>query len=247
MREAQSAPDIEVGWDVRDVDGELVGTVIDVTDQYVLVEQGRFFPDDVYLPTDAIAGVEPGTVTLNVSGQTALDAGWHAGPPVGVGAFSTENFPPGIPLAGQVDELGTTEEDAAPITSGDTPNVSVFRPEEVEYIEQQLLGRLATVDAGGEPHVVPVAHRYNRQLDTIDIGGPELAQSKKYLNVAATGRAAYVVDDLDQHGAPRGIEIRGRGEVLAEGGRALDPSFDDDLIRIYPEHIAQWGLTPRAE
>lgn len=113
MDEPMTQPEIMPGWDVRDIDGELVGTVIEAAESYVLVEQGRFFPDDVYLPLDTIAGVEPGAVTLNIAGQTALDAGWHAGPPVGVGAFSTEHLAPGIPLGGQIDELGTTEEDAA--------------------------------------------------------------------------------------------------------------------------------------
>ncbi len=106
------AQEIEPGWDVRDVDDELVGTVIEVAPNYVVVEQGRFFPDDVYVPDDAIAAIEPGVVRLNVTGKAALDEGWHAAPPVGIGALSTEGLAPGIALGGQVEELGTSEEDA---------------------------------------------------------------------------------------------------------------------------------------
>ncbi len=240
MNEAAHQPAIEPGWDVRDVAGELVGTVIEAAESYVLVEQGRFFPDDVYIPRDAVAGVAPGVVTLNVTGQAALDAGWHAGPPVGVGAFSTENLAPGLAVAGQVDELGTTEDDVA--ASQGAAAGRVFRPEESSYIERQLIGRLATVDASGEPHVVPMTHRYNPDLETIDLGGRDFARSKSYQNVAATGRAAYVIDDFDQHAVPRGLEIRGRGELHPNGGRAIDPAFDEELLRIYPEHIARWGL-----
>lgn len=241
MNEPMPQPEIMPGWDVRDIDGELVGTVIEATESYVLVEQGRFFPDDVYLPLDTVAGVEPGAITLNISGQTALDAGWHVGPPAGIGAFSTEYLAPGIALGGQVDELGTTEDDVSEDAAAST--ASVFRPEEIAYIESRLLGRLATVDADMAPHVVPVSHRYNRVLDTIDIGGHEdFAQSRKFRNVAATGRVALVIDDLDERRLPRGIEIRGRGEVHDTGGREIDPGFDDELIRIYPEHIATWGL-----
>ena len=106
------AQEIEPGWDVRDAEDELVGTVIEVAPSYVVVEQGRFFPDDVYVPTEAIGAIEPGVVRLNLSGREALDAGWHAAPPVGIGALSTDYLAPGIALGGQVEELGTTEEDA---------------------------------------------------------------------------------------------------------------------------------------
>ena len=106
------ALEIEPGWDVRDVDDELVGTVIEVAPNYVVVEQGRFFPDDVYVPDDAIGAIEPGVVRLNVTGKAALDEGWHAAPPVGIGALSTDYLAPGIALGGQVEELGTSEEDA---------------------------------------------------------------------------------------------------------------------------------------
>lgn len=243
MSEPREPSDIGIGWDVRDVDGELVGTVIEATDSYLLVEQGRFFPDDVYIPLDVVAKVEPGAVTLDLTGQAALDAGWHAGPPVGVGAFSTDNLAPGIVFGGQIDELGTTEDDVVSDATA-AATASVFQPEEIAYLERQLLGRLATVDAEGGPHLAPVAHRYNRELDTMDIGGLHFARSTSYQNVAATGQVAYLIDDVDEQRTPRGIEIRGRGELQAQGGRDIDPGFDDELLRIYPANIARWGLTP---
>src|SRR5712692_1526747 len=83
---------------------------------------------------------------------------------------------------------------------------------EIEYFKSQRLGRLATVNAAGEPHVVPVSFRYNAELDTIDIGGLNITQSKKFRDVARNGRAALVVDDVLPPWQPRGIEIRGRAE-----------------------------------
>jgi len=58
--------------------------------------------------------------------------------------------------------------------------MSVFTNEEIEYLNSQLLGRLATVGPDGQPHVVPVSFHYNAQLDTIDIGGHDFARRKKY-------------------------------------------------------------------
>ena len=121
MEQADQSWEIVPGWDVRDSQDELVGTVVEAAPSYVLVEQGRFFPDDVYVPSDAIASVEPGVVRLKLTGQEALDEGWHAGPPAGVGFLSTEYLAPGIALGGQVEELGTTEEDASPTEGAGSP------------------------------------------------------------------------------------------------------------------------------
>ncbi len=117
--------------------------------------------------------------------------------------------------------------------------MSVFRDAEVAYMAGgRQLARLATVGADGTPHVVPVAFLYNAVRDTIDVGGGELADTKKFRDVARSGRAAIVIDDLASTDPwhPRGIEIRGRGEAIA---------MPTPLIRIHPERIVSWGLEPR--
>jgi pyridoxamine 5'-phosphate oxidase family protein len=114
--------------------------------------------------------------------------------------------------------------------------VSVFQEIEIDYLAGgRQLGRIATVGADGTPHVVPVAWIYNAVRDTIDIGGHELERTKKFHDVARSGRAAIVIDDLASTDPwhPRGIEIRGRGEAIA---------LPTPLIRIHPERIVSWGL-----
>jgi pyridoxamine 5'-phosphate oxidase family protein len=114
--------------------------------------------------------------------------------------------------------------------------MSVFREAELRYLAGgRQLGRLATVGADGTPHVVPVAWIYNAARDTIDIGGHELELTKKFRDVARSGRAAIVIDDLGDTGDwhPRGIEVRGRGEAIA---------LPTPLIRIHPERIVSWGI-----
>ena len=114
--------------------------------------------------------------------------------------------------------------------------MSVFTEAELRYlVGGRQLGRVATVGADGTPHVVPVAWIYNAVRDTIDIGGHELEQTKKFRDVVRTGRAAIVIDDLQSTDPwrPRGIEIRGRGEAIA---------LPTPLIRIHPERIVSWGI-----
>jgi len=114
--------------------------------------------------------------------------------------------------------------------------MSVFREAELRYLAGgRQLGRLATVGADGTPHVVPVAWIYNAARDTIDIGGYELELTKKFRDVARSGRAAIVIDDIGDGDEwhPRGIEVRGRGEAIA---------LPTPLIRIHPERIVSWGI-----
>ena len=121
--------------------------------------------------------------------------------------------------------------------------MSNFTPAEIEYLKSQRLGRLATVNSKGEPHVVPVSFRYNAEFDTIDIGGRNIAPTKKYRDAARQGRVAFVVDDVLPPWRPRCIEIRGRAEALPEGGQTIYPSFDPEMIRIFPRRIISWGLS----
>jgi pyridoxamine 5'-phosphate oxidase family protein len=114
--------------------------------------------------------------------------------------------------------------------------MSVFTEAELRYLTGgQQLGRIATVGADGTPHVVPVAWIYNAARDTIDVGGHGLEESKKFRDVARTGRAAIVIDDLASTDTwhPRAVEVRGRAEAIA---------LPTPLIRVHPERIVSWGL-----
>src|ERR687894_972078 len=120
--------------------------------------------------------------------------------------------------------------------------MSAFTSAEIEYLRNQRLSRLATVNGEGEPHVVPTGFRYNAELDTIDIGGHNLATSKKFRDAKRTGRAAFVVDDVLPPWQPRGGEVRGRVEVFEEGGDEVNSDFDAELIRLHPTRIVSWGI-----
>jgi pyridoxamine 5'-phosphate oxidase family protein len=120
--------------------------------------------------------------------------------------------------------------------------MSAFTPGEIGYLNEQRLGRLATVGFDGTPHVVPVAFRYNPDADAIDIGGRRMGRTKKYRDVARTGRAALVVDDVRPPWRPRMVEVRGDAEALGRGGSMVMEGFSPELIRIHPKRIVSWGL-----
>jgi pyridoxamine 5'-phosphate oxidase family protein len=120
--------------------------------------------------------------------------------------------------------------------------MSRFTDEEIAYLQSQRLGRLATVDAKGDPHVVPVSFRYNPEHDTIDIGGHRIASTKKYRDALRHGRVAFVVDDVLPAWQPRMIEVRGSVEGLPEGGKEIVPGFSPEVLRITPTRIISFGL-----
>ncbi len=120
--------------------------------------------------------------------------------------------------------------------------MSKFTPEEIAYLQSQRLGRLATVSEKGELHVVPVGFRYNPEHESIDIGGHNIAPTKKYRDAVRYGRVAFVVDDVLPPWKPRMIEIRGTVEGLREGGKEIVESFSPDILRITPTRIISFGL-----
>lgn len=112
--------------------------------------------------------------------------------------------------------------------------MSTFTEAELAYLtREERLGRLATVGHDGMPHVVPSGIRYNPEHDSIDLGGIELQQTKKYRDAQRTGVAAIVVDDVVPPWRPRGIEIRAYAEVTGP---------PNPLLRLRPVRIISWGL-----
>jgi pyridoxamine 5'-phosphate oxidase family protein len=109
-----------------------------------------------------------------------------------------------------------------------------FTAAELAYLtDEPRLARLATIGADGMPHIAPVGWSYNAELGALDIGGHDVTRTKKFRDVARTGRAAIVVDDVLPPWQPRGVEVRGIAEAI-EGPPAR--------IRLHPRRIISWGL-----
>lgn len=110
----------------------------------------------------------------------------------------------------------------------------MFSDIELNFLRSgRRLGRLATVGSDGMPHVAPVGWSLDENATVVEIGGHNMASTKKFRDVARTGRAAIVIDDVLPPWRPQGIEIRGYAEAI--GG-------DNAVIRIYPTRIVTWGV-----
>ena len=125
--------------------------------------------------------------------------------------------------------------------------MSVFTKNELDYISEQRLGRLATVDMDGNPHVVPVGFRHNPETDTIEIGGHNIAQTRKWRDAGQHSRVAFVVDDVLPPWRPRSIEILADVELLESGGEGFARGLDPQIIRLHPVKIIAWGIDEKRQ
>ncbi|MER5779989.1 PPOX class F420-dependent oxidoreductase [Streptomyces sp. NPDC002039] len=117
-----------------------------------------------------------------------------------------------------------------------------FSEAERSYLRSQHLGRLATVDAAGQPQANPVGF-FPQDDGTILVGGRAMGTTKKWRNLTANPRLSLVVDDLvsTRPWRVRGIEIRGTA-TLEVGPHTLGAHFSPEVIRIHPDRVHAWGL-----
>jgi pyridoxamine 5'-phosphate oxidase family protein len=94
-----------------------------------------------------------------------------------------------------------------------------FTDAERAYLSEFRLARLATADAAGRPHVVPTSFRLDPATGIVDVGGHDVARTKKFRDVRKNAHVALVVDDLASTDPWRPSRHRDQGEGRAGHGR----------------------------
>jgi pyridoxamine 5'-phosphate oxidase family protein len=110
-----------------------------------------------------------------------------------------------------------------------------FTEEEAAFLAESFIGRVATVSPSGQPHVVPVAYKFDGK--TIAFGGWNLEKSLKFRNMMSNQKVAFVVDEIvsTRPWRVRGLEVRGTAEPI-RGTEGVTG------VRIIPLNIRSWGL-----
>ena len=128
--------------------------------------------------------------------------------------------------------------------------MTTFTSAEIEFVNSQWLGRIATVGPDDMPHVVPVAVFYDPEAEALVVGANAqfgetvMSSSKKFRDARRRPNVAVVLDDP----GPHILEVRGQAEAHTEGGaevgRRLGAPFPfaDAWIRIRPRRIISMGL-----
>lgn len=128
------------------------------------------------------------------------------------------------------------------------------------FLDGQRVARLATVDEGGRPHVVPIVYVFDgeRLFTPLDAKpkrvGPR--QLKRVRNIQANPHVAVIIDEYDEDWRKLAwVQLRGQATLVESGpdyvvGIALlearysqyaeMPLAGRPLIVVKVEHIASW-------
>ena len=109
-----------------------------------------------------------------------------------------------------------------------------FTDNEVRYIIERKLGRIALVSADQEPHIVPVTYEFDGSC--FYLSGWNIKYGPRFTNAQPTGRVSLLIDDLTTATlwVPRGIEVTGTADTLEKG--------ELSYMRITPVSKTSWGL-----
>ena len=100
-------------------------------------------------------------------------------------------------------------------------NSSVLSDAQRRFLDQSRVGRLATADKEGMPHVVPVCYAVADDTLYVTIDEKPKRQDrplKRVRNILDNPQAAFVADRWDEEWARLGwVMLRGSAEILYEG------------------------------
>lgn len=115
----------------------------------------------------------------------------------------------------------------------------MFSSEELAYLAEQRLARIATVDSSGQPSVDAVGFAFYG--DRFVVGGRDLPATRKHRNVVAGNtKVSLIVDDLRSVDPwrPRGIRVFGTARAVTRDGMF----GHDDYLEIVPAITWSWGI-----
>jgi PPOX class probable F420-dependent enzyme len=139
-----------------------------------------------------------------------------------------------------------------------------FTEQELDVLSKARVGRLATADGAGQPHVIPVVFATDGQrlYTPIDKKPKRVTakQLKRVRNLMENPKVAFVVDHYEEDWERlKWVLVKGTGELLESGeayttgirlleGKYLQyrqmPLTDQPLILIMPLEITSWHSTP---
>ena len=117
-----------------------------------------------------------------------------------------------------------------------------FSDDEIAYLQSQPVARLATVNADGQPDVVPVAFELDGPYIWVGGVGPDVAKTRKLRNIGAgRSKVSLVADDLVsmEPFIARAVRVYGDAEPPVERVGMVGPGL---YSRITPTVSWSWNL-----
>ena len=136
--------------------------------------------------------------------------------------------------------------------------------DQVRWLRNSPVARLATADASGAPHVIPVCYAFNGRIiySVLDRKPKNVAlgRLRRIRNILDNPRVSLVVDHYEDDWQSLGyLLITGHAELLVDGServeavkllrekyhqyRAMDGD-ENPVIKLTPHRIIGWGKVP---
>jgi len=132
-----------------------------------------------------------------------------------------------------------------------------FSPKQVEFLNKQTVGRVATISQRGELHVVPICYVFDdgNIYFATDYG------AKKARNLRENRKVSIIIDQyFEDWSKLKGILIQGEAELLETGSEfekiryllhkkhpqyAEMPIKEGEclIVRIKPSSVSRWGFS----
>ena len=142
-------------------------------------------------------------------------------------------------------------------------SIAMTAAERDAFLAHEHTCRVATVDAGGAPHVAPLWFVWDGEAFWLN----SIVRSQRWVNLARDGRISVVVDAGEDYAELRGVELSGTAVVVGEVPRTSAPDlvlneierrygakyrggvFEADgrhaWLRITPDKIVSWDFRKR--
>jgi pyridoxamine 5'-phosphate oxidase family protein len=116
---------------------------------------------------------------------------------------------------------------------GKTETVT-FTENELRYLMERKLARIALVSPENEPHIVPVTYEFDGSY--FYLSGWNIRYGARFRDTRPNGRVCLLIDDIATANmwVPRGVEVTGDTETFEKG--------DYVYMRIKPVNKTSWGL-----
>ena len=156
---AQQYSMVSSGWDVYGSDGEKIGTVDEVGQDYLLVRKGLIFTTDVYVPHNAITQIDADQTAafINVPKDAIDSQGWNDAP-MSTGSYTQESTADEGYMATSTQSVGgtgydTTDYETTDQTTQTTDYAATAQTTDSDTIrvpryEEELRAGTQTVEAG---------------------------------------------------------------------------------------------------
>ena len=206
---------IETGTSVYGSDGEKIGEVAEVSNDYFVIEKGFILTTDLFIPMSAIAGVDDDGVRLSMTKDQVENSDWSERPAAGA-THETDD----IYAAGRTDDtyVGTDTE----VADGDR----------LERREERLTVDKETQQAGS----VHVGKHVEEDVQSVDVPvtREEVTIDRQSVDRPASGEA-FTEDSIDvpvyEERVETGKEARVVEEIEVGKTATTDTAHAEDTVR----------------